>query len=483
MTEPKFANQMTNSHILVQDFNYFEPVSIGEALGLLKKYGKSARVIAGGTHLLTVLKMEREAPETLVSLGRIPGLDGVRRTEHGGLAIGSTVPIHSIRSNPIIRKEYTALAEACASFGSTQIQIMGTIGGNVCNGSPAADPVPALLAFNAVLILKCTEGERRVSLKDFLLGPGRIALKEGELLTEIILPPSPKGAVSGFHKVSRVSADLAKASLAIVLVVQGEKVVDCRLALGSVAPTVIRLARAEAILNGKGFSTSLVEEAGRIVSEDITPIDDFRSTAAYRRKLCFAMMVDTLNVVWKRTSDINEGTQEIQTSSKTQAGKPHNIAAGERQEVELNINGLVQRLLVAPNELLLNVLRERLGLTGTKYGCGLGECAACTVLVDGKAALACLILAASAEGKKIVTIEGLKGPVNGLDPLQETFIEETAYQCGYCTPGFILTAKSLLAEEPHPEEAEVRDYIKGNRCRCTGYTSIVRAVMKYAQEH
>jgi aerobic-type carbon monoxide dehydrogenase small subunit (CoxS/CutS family) len=160
---------------------------------------------------------------------------------------------------------------------------------------------------------------------------------------------------------------------------------------------------------------------------------------------------------------------------------PHNIAARAKQEVQLNINGEHHLFWVAPNELLINLLRERMDLTGTKYGCGLGECGACTILIDGQASLSCLVLAASAEGKEIITIEGVTGPVNGLDALQDTFIEETAYQCGYCTPGFILTAKSLLAENSHPREEEVRDYFKGNRCRCTGYTSIVRAVMKHTE--
>jgi len=141
------------------------------------------------------------------------------------------------------------------------------------------------------------------------------------------------------------------------------------------------------------------------------------------------------------------------------------------------VNGVRQRLWVAPNELLLNVLRERLQLTGAKYGCGIGECGACTVLMDGRPVLACLVLAVSAHGSEIVTVEGLQGPDGELDPLQEAFIEHAALQCGYCTPGMLMTAKALLNENPHPSENEVRDYLKGNLCRCTGYASIVRAVM------
>ena len=143
----------------------------------------------------------------------------------------------------------------------------------------------------------------------------------------------------------------------------------------------------------------------------------------------------------------------------------------------LCVNGRPQRVWVGPNDLLLNVLREKLQLTGSKYGCGIGECSACTVLMDGKPVLACLVLAVAAEGRDIRTVEGLQAPDGTLDPLQEAFIDHAAFQCGYCTPGMLMTAKSLLAEIPQPSEDEVRHYLRGNLCRCTGYVSIVRAVL------
>ena len=145
------------------------------------------------------------------------------------------------------------------------------------------------------------------------------------------------------------------------------------------------------------------------------------------------------------------------------------------------MNGETRRLWVAPNELLLNVLRERLHLTGSKYGCGIGECGACTVMIDGQLALSCLVLAVSVDGSEILTVEGLAGPDGRLDPLQEAFIEHGAFQCGFCTPGMLITAKSLLKEIPRPTEQDVRDYLKGNLCRCTGYASIVRAVLSCAE--
>lgn len=140
------------------------------------------------------------------------------------------------------------------------------------------------------------------------------------------------------------------------------------------------------------------------------------------------------------------------------------------------MNGVKRQIWVTSKELLLNVLRERFQLTGAKYGCGLGECSACTVEVNGKPMLACLLLAASLNGKNITTIEGLQKSTGELDPLQEAFIEQAAFQCGYCTPGLIMTIKGLLNENTRPQEEDIRDYLKGNRCRCTGYMSIVRAV-------
>jgi len=143
--------------------------------------------------------------------------------------------------------------------------------------------------------------------------------------------------------------------------------------------------------------------------------------------------------------------------------------------ITLNVNGKEYPLEVKANEILLNVLRDRLGLMGTKYGCGIGECGACTVLLDGKAILSCQSLAFTADGKKITTIEGLEH--NGtLHPLQQAFIDEGAVQCGYCTPGMILSAKALLDTKPDPSDQEIKQAIRGNLCRCTGYTNIIRAI-------
>ncbi|MFB3883968.1 MAG: (2Fe-2S)-binding protein [Thermodesulfobacteriota bacterium] len=148
-----------------------------------------------------------------------------------------------------------------------------------------------------------------------------------------------------------------------------------------------------------------------------------------------------------------------------------------KKQITLTVNGVKREILVSPNELLLNVLRDRLGLTGAKYGCGIGECASCTVLVDDEPVLSCLTLAISLDGSDIVTVEGLSQSDGRLHPVQESFIEHGAVQCGFCTPGMIVMAKNLLDKNLKPTEEEIREHIRGNLCRCTGYTQIVKAIM------
>lgn len=147
----------------------------------------------------------------------------------------------------------------------------------------------------------------------------------------------------------------------------------------------------------------------------------------------------------------------------------------EAKVVHLRVNGEVRDTLARPNETLLEILRERLGLTGTKHGCEMGECGACTVLVDGVAQLACLVLPGQLDGAEVTTVEGLaRGPE--LDPLQAAFVEHGASQCGYCSSGMLLSAKALLDARPDPSEEEIRAALAGNVCRCTGYATIVEAV-------
>lgn len=153
----------------------------------------------------------------------------------------------------------------------------------------------------------------------------------------------------------------------------------------------------------------------------------------------------------------------------------------EKSTITLTVNGDVYEIMVKPNVSLLDVLRNELDLTGTKRGCDSGDCGACTVIMDGKAVDACLVLAMKADGRNIVTIEGLaKG--NKLDPIQEAFVEKGAVQCGFCTPGMALATKALLDHNPNPTKEEIKAGIAGNLCRCTGYTKIIEAIETASQK-
>ncbi len=145
------------------------------------------------------------------------------------------------------------------------------------------------------------------------------------------------------------------------------------------------------------------------------------------------------------------------------------------KQIKLTVNGKIQEVEVQPRDTLLDVIREELGLTGTKEGCGLGECGACTVIMNGKTVNSCLVLAIEADGKEIITIEGLSQGEK-LHPVQQAFVDEGGLQCGFCTPGMVISAKALLDENPDPTDEEIRRGISGNFCRCTGYTKIIKSI-------
>jgi carbon-monoxide dehydrogenase medium subunit len=469
------AYPMTNTRILLSEFEYLQPHSLSQALALKAEYGNNARLIAGGTNLIVQMKQDRISPQTVLDISKVPNLSSVLKTDDG-LTVGGLAPIRKIRSIPAVQSEYQALADACAAFGSMQIQTMGTIGGNLCNGSPASDSVPALMVFDAKLVLSSVSGQRKVKVEDFLVKPGETAIRQDEILTHVKLPKQKTHTGSAYIKISRVEADLAKVSVAAVIVRENDRIVDCKLAFGSVAPTVIRAKKAEQFLIGKTFSEAVGLEAGELAKGEVSPVDDMRSTAWYRREIVKTITHDVLSAAWERSAEQRESCAAENETIIAENDTTIHVESQETHPIELVVNGEKHRLLVEPNELLLNLIRDRLGLTGAKYGCGIGECGACTVLLNGMPALSCLTLAIAADGCQITTVEGLQSSDGELHPLQESFLDNQAFQCGYCTPGMLIMSKSLLEDIPAPDENQIREYLRGNRCRCTGFASIVRAV-------
>ena len=474
----------TDTHILVQRFDYMRPATLKDAVYALGQHGTHAHILAGGTNLIVDMKLERVAPDVVVDVSGLPELVGIRE-QAGTIHIGALTPIRALAASALLWEKATALAEAAAAFGSTQISMRGTIGGNVCNGSPASDTVPALLALEAEAVLVGPDGERIAAVGDLLDAPGLTRVRAGEILKELRLPAGGARTASAFVKLSRVRADLSKVSVAVRLVREGDAIQAARIELGSVGATVTRARRTESAVaalhphTGRAFHERLVE-AVRGVGEEIEPIDDVRSTVDYRRRASAALVHDAVLRAWDRFDSDPPKPRIAATAAPPVAAESWQVGADERIQIRLTVNGVPHRLDVGTNELLLNVLRERLHLTGAKYGCGIGECGACTVWLNGEPILGCLVLAVSADGCEVRTIEGLAAIDGTLDPLQTAFIEENAFQCGYCTPGMLMMSKKLLQEIPEPTEDEIRDYLKGNRCRCTGYTSIVRAVQRAA---
>jgi xanthine dehydrogenase iron-sulfur cluster and FAD-binding subunit A len=474
---------MTNTHVLLNEFEYVEPASLEEASSLLKSHGDRAVLLAGGTYLLVQMKQEHKSPAVVINIQKLAGLSGAA-WQGNTYSLGALTTIERTRSLASVHPGFQALTEACAAFGSMQIQMMGTLGGNVCNGSPASDTVPALMALNAALVLAGPQGERVIPLASFLLGPGKVSIRPGEILTHIRLPEPDPGSGSAFIKLTRVQADLAKVSVAAWVRHEADQVVECRIAFGSVAPTVIRAPASEAYLMGKHLTPKVALRAGEIAMGEVSPIDDVRSNAWYRRQVVRAMTHDVLIAAWQRAAaPSTESAAARQPESQLSCQPPANslrVGPADRHPVTLTVNGELRRLWVAPNDLLLNVVREKLELTGAKYGCGIGECGACTVLLNGVPTLGCLALAIAADGSRVQTVEGLQAADGTLHPLQEAFLDQQAFQCGYCTPGVLIMSKALLEQNPAPTEDHVREYLRGNRCRCTGFASIVRAVLSVA---
>jgi carbon-monoxide dehydrogenase medium subunit len=289
---------MTNSHILSQEFDYAEPRTVEEALSLLDGSEEKTRVVAGGTDLLVQMKMGKIVLGHLVSLARIPGLRYL--IVDRGLRIGALTSFRQIEKEAVIREKYTALYEAARSVTSVQIKHMGTLGGNLCNASPAADSAPALLVLAAEVKLATRKGERQVPVDQFFAGPGETILTTNELLIEVEVPEVLPGTGSAFLKMGRISADLAKVSVAAMIVREGEVLKGCRIAMGSVAKTPLRMLETERVLIGKEWNDDLIDRAGDHASQEIEPITDIRSTAGYRREVTKVLVRDALKIAWKR---------------------------------------------------------------------------------------------------------------------------------------------------------------------------------------
>jgi aerobic carbon-monoxide dehydrogenase medium subunit len=270
----------------MRQFEYIEPSSIAETVALLARYGDRARVLAGGTDVLTALKEGWEHPEWIISLGRISDLATIRYDEREGLRIGALATVRSAETSPTVRSHYPALAAAAGTLASVQIRNLATVAGNLCRAAPSADMAPILVALQADVRLVGPTGERIVALGSFFIGPGRTVLSRDELLTEIRVPPPSPGAGAAYTKHSpRRAMDLAVVGVAVAMTLDGPLCRDARIVLGAVAPTPLRARLAEQSLIGQKATPALAEQVGRLAASEAQPISDVRGSAGYRRAM------------------------------------------------------------------------------------------------------------------------------------------------------------------------------------------------------
>ncbi|MBU4602490.1 xanthine dehydrogenase family protein subunit M, partial [bacterium] len=217
-----------------------------------------------------------------------------------GLKIGAAVPLSHVERIEKVQERYPALYEGIKSVAAIAVRNMGTIAGNICNASPAADTVPPLIAYGAEVKLVSKRGERTVLVEGFVTGVGKTVIETDELITQVNIPETKKNSGSAFSKKGRVKADIAKINLAVCLEREDNICKDCKIVLGSVAVKAIRVKEAEGLLKGQTVSTSLIEEIAKKASEEIKPIDDIRSSIEYRTEIARVMVKDTIRIAWER---------------------------------------------------------------------------------------------------------------------------------------------------------------------------------------
>ena len=289
---------------VLPEFTLIVPSTLDEAIAILGERQEQVRILAGGTDMLVEMKCTHRSIKTLVKINRLPELNFITHNSKKGLTIGALTTIRALADSPDIKQSYELMIDATRDFANIQIMNMGTIGGNVCNASPAGDFLPCLLAMNAEVVLRSSAEPRVVKLSEFFTGPRKSQIRPGEMVVAITAPELSTLHSSAFVRFTRTAEDLAKVSAAVVLSVENGKFSDIRIALGSVAPTPIRVLEAEDFLKNQEVTDAVITKAANIIKAAINPISDFRSTAEYR--------TDITGVAFKRAIAVALARRNIQ---------------------------------------------------------------------------------------------------------------------------------------------------------------------------
>ncbi len=462
---------------------FITATSVDQVIELLAQHKREARLINGGTDLMLEIERKVRTPKIVIDVSRVPGLDEIR-FEDGVFHLGASVTHNQVVGDERLRVYAYPLVRACWEIGAPQIRNRGTIAGNLITASPANDTITPLWAMGAWVTLKSVRGEREVALDEFMRGVRHTDLAPDEMLIKISFPALKENEAGTFIKLGlRRAQAISVVNVAVVLgfaspATRQSSIESAWITLGSVAPTIVAADEAQRFLVGETLDDHIIDQAALLAMQAARPIDDIRGTADYRREMVRVLVARALRQLRDGTERADFPATPVMLWGKTDGrfqvqGSKLRVASPD--VIETIVNGKRYEIRGAHDKSLLRLLREDIGLQGTKEGCAEGECGACTVLLDGIAVMSCLVPAPRAHGAEIVTVEGLQHD-DRLHPLQQAFIETGAVQCGYCTPGFIMSGAALLDEQPHPTRDDIRHALTGNLCRCTGYYKIIEAV-------
>ena len=440
-------------------FAYHDPRTVDEALSLLGCYGDEAKVLAGGQSLMPVLNFRLSVPSVLIDINRVSELAYIRH-QPGQLRIGAVTRQRQIEFSELVSQHAPLLHRATRLIGHLPIRTRGTIGGSMVHADPAAEYPTVAVALGAEFVVRGPRGSRVVAAEDFFVGYLSTALMPDELLLEVRFPTVCSSYGQAFVEFARRHGDFALVGIAALLEVRDDRCRSARLATAGLGLTTGPAPGGRADAHPRRAERGQPPGGGHAGG---------RTGRAGQRPARLGRV----------PASPDPGTQSA--GDPTGCGLPPGVRAmTDRRSVQLTINGVTYSGHVEPRTLLVDFLRHDLGLTGSHVGCEHGVCGACTILVNGEAVRSCLMLAVQADGARLLTVEGLAQD-GQLHPLQDAFREHHGLQCGFCTPGMLLTAYDLLQTHPTPSEQDIRAGLSAVLCRCTGYQGIVEAVQAAAK--